>query len=55
MFHTRQTVRAALSPVQGRENDSFAGHETDRDPLMDTASHQSVASAYSKKGDSGGH
>jgi len=55
MARTRQAARAVPSPVQGREYDSLSGDETERDPLMGTASHQSVASAYSKRGDSGGH
>ena len=55
MAHTRQAARAIPSPVQRREYDSLSGNETEGDPLMDTASHQSVASSHSERGDSGGH
>ena len=55
MARTRQAARAVPSPVQGREYDSLSGDETERDLLMGTASHQSVASAHSESGDSGGH
>lgn len=55
MARTRQAARAISSPVQGREYDSLSGDEAERDPLMGTASHQSVASAHSERGDSGGH
>ena len=48
-------MRADPYPVQGRECGSLYGNENERDPLMDTTSHQPAASAYSDRGELGGH